>query len=100
MGSLEITKIEEGYYVRVDKREGNYQNLDDVFKNYSFVEDLKEYVLEVFRLESTKKFIVVGCGDYWWAAIETEKGDLLEEEGSSPLKAAAALLLSIEARDE
>jgi len=99
MNTLHIVKVEETYRVYYNKRENEYQSLDGAINDYSFVKDLKDCVLEVFRHKEIKRLTVAGCGDFWWAEAETEEGDLLEEEGASPLKATAALLLSIETRN-
>jgi hypothetical protein len=100
MNTLHIVKVEETYRVYYNKRENEYRSLNDAFYDYSFIKELKDYVLEIFRHNEIKRLTVAGCGDFWWAEIENKEGDLLEEEGSSPLKAIAELLLSIEARDK
>jgi hypothetical protein len=99
MNTLHIVKVGETYQVYYNNREAEYQSLDEAVHDNSYSRELKDYIYEVFR-RNIKRFTVAGRGHYWWAEVETEGGDLLEEEDSSPFKATAALLLSIEARDE
>ena len=100
MNTLHIVKVEETYRVYYNKRENEYRSLDEAIYDNSYIYELKEYVLEIFRHKEIKRLTIAGCGDFWWVEAETEESDLLEEEGSSPLKAIAELLLSIEARDK
>jgi len=101
MDTLHIVKTKnENYCVYYNNRETEYESLGEAVDDNVYSRYLRDYIFEIFRHTDIKRLSVWGFGDWWWAEAETEGGDLLEEEGSSPLKATAALLLSIEARDE
>ena len=101
MNTLHIVKVEETYRVYYNKRENEYHSLGEAVNDNCLSRYLKDYISEVFRHTDIKRLSVWGFGDWWWAECETEEGVIIgEEDASDPIKATAALLLSIEARDK